>query len=163
MLLSAFTTRMEDPDAQAEEIGRTAARSLAALPLQARQAFLLVSVEEFSPQDAAQVMDVGAPELQRLVDEAGRDIARQIATDVVIIEDEPLIALDLERLVMALGHRVVKIARTRGRVQAAALHKPGLVLATSGWPTQLRPRCRQRHPRGLHGAGGVHHRLPEKL
>ena len=45
--LSAFTTRMEDPAAQAEEIGVTAARSLAALPLQARQAFLLVSVEEF--------------------------------------------------------------------------------------------------------------------
>src|SRR5215831_16335428 len=41
--LSAFTTRLEDPAAQAEEIGTTAARSLAALPLQARQAFLLVS------------------------------------------------------------------------------------------------------------------------
>src|SRR5215467_2704360 len=39
--LSSFTTRLEDPAAQAEEIGTTAARSLAALPLQSRQAFLL--------------------------------------------------------------------------------------------------------------------------
>ena len=56
--LSAFTTRMEDPAAQAEEIGRTAARSLAALPLQARQAFLLVSVEEFERNEAAQILEV---------------------------------------------------------------------------------------------------------
>src|SRR5262245_2663000 len=45
--LASFTTRLEDPDAQAAAIGATAARSLAALPQKARQAFLLVSVEEF--------------------------------------------------------------------------------------------------------------------
>jgi CheY-like chemotaxis protein len=96
----------------------------------ARQAFLLVSVEEFSAQDAAEVMDIDANELQRLVDEAGREIAKQIATDVVIIEDEPLIALDLERLVTGLGHRVVKIARTeRQAIDAVKRARPGLVLA----------------------------------
>ena len=69
-------------------------------------------------------------ELQRLIDEAGREIARQIATDVVIIEDEPLIALDLERLVTALGHRVVKIARTeRQAIEAVKRARPGLILA----------------------------------
>ena len=66
----------------------------------------------FFAQEAALVLDVDAEELQQPVDEAGREIARQIATDVVVIEDEPLIALDLERLVTSLGHRVVKIART---------------------------------------------------
>jgi len=107
-----------------------AQRNLEVLTPRARQAFLLVSVEEFSPEDAAAVMDIDAAELQRLVDEAGRDIARQIATDVVIIEDEPLIALDLERLVTALGHRVVKIARTeRQAIEAVKRARPGLVLA----------------------------------
>ena len=81
-------------------------------------------------QDAALVMDVDESELQRLIDEAGREIARQIATDVVIIEDEPLIALDLERLVTALGHRVVKIARTeRQAIEAVKRARPGLILA----------------------------------
>jgi Sigma2 domain of PhyR len=42
--LGAFTTRLQDTSSQADEIGSTAARSLAALPAQARQAFLLVSV-----------------------------------------------------------------------------------------------------------------------
>jgi len=105
-------------------------RNLEILAPPARQAFLLLAVEEFSPQDAALVMDLEPEELQRLINEAGREIARQIATDVVIIEDEPLIALDLERIVADLGHRVVKIARTeRQAVEAVKRSRPGLVLA----------------------------------
>ena len=58
------------------------------------------------------------------------DLSQQIATDVVIIEDEPLIAMDLEALVQGLGHRVVRIARTeRQAVEAVKELKPGLVLA----------------------------------
>jgi len=105
-------------------------RNLEMLAPPARQAFLLIAMEEFSLEEAAAAMDVDLPEVQRLVDEAGREIARQIATDVVIIEDEPLIALDLERLVSALGHRVVKIARTeRQAIEAARSARPGLILA----------------------------------
>jgi DNA-directed RNA polymerase specialized sigma24 family protein len=105
-------------------------RNLHALAPKARQAFLLVSVEEFSPHDAARVLEVDSSELQRLLDTAGREIARQMATDVIIIEDEPLIALDLERLVSDLGHRVVKIVRTEGQAIAAVERmRPGLVLA----------------------------------
>jgi CheY-like chemotaxis protein len=107
-----------------------ARRNLELLQPRARQAFLLVAVEEFTPGDAALVMDVDPAELQELIDEAGREIAGRIATDVVIIEDEPLIALHLERLVTSLGHRVVKIARTeRQAIEAVARTKPGLILA----------------------------------
>jgi DNA-directed RNA polymerase specialized sigma24 family protein len=105
-------------------------RNLEVLAPRARQAFLLVAVEEFSPRDAAVVLDIPPAELQTLIDEAGREIARQIATDVVIIEDEPLIALDLERLVTDLGHRVAKIARTeRQAIEAVKRARPGLILA----------------------------------
>jgi DNA-directed RNA polymerase specialized sigma24 family protein len=105
-------------------------RNLTALAPKARQAFLLVSVEEFSPEEAAQVLAIEPGELQRLLDEAGREIARQMATDVIIIEDEPLIALDLERLVSDLGHRVLKIVRTKDQaIEAVERMRPGLVLA----------------------------------
>lgn len=105
-------------------------RNLESLAPRARQAFLLVAVEEFSPQQAAQILDVSEADIQKYIDEAGREIARQMATDVVIIEDEPLIALDLERLVTDLGHRVVKIARTeRQAVDAINQSRPGLILA----------------------------------
>ena len=109
---------------------KAAERKLQTLALRARQAFLLVAVEEFSSADAARAMNVSEAELQALIDEAGRDIARQVATDVVIIEDEPLIALDLVQLVNDLGHRVVRVARTAEQaIEATRALKPGLVLA----------------------------------
>ena len=129
-ILGSIKWNNEKPDDSPSPGLEAAQRNLEVLTPRARQAFLLVSVEEFSPEDAAAVMDIDAGELQRLVEEAGRDIARQIATDVVIIEDEPLIALDLERLVTALGHRVVKIARTeRQAIEAVKRARPWLVLA----------------------------------
>jgi DNA-directed RNA polymerase specialized sigma24 family protein/CheY-like chemotaxis protein len=128
--LNAFTARLQDPDAQAEEIGRTAARTLAALPAQARQAFLLVSVEEFERDEAAQILEVSESRIDGLLKQANSEIGRQIATDVLIIEDEPLIAIDLQRILEDLGHRVTSIARTHADAMAAAeLKKPGLVLA----------------------------------
>lgn len=105
-------------------------RNLAPLAPEPRLAFLLVAVEEFTPTQAAAILDTTEAEVLASIDQAGRDIASQMATDVVIIEDEPLIALDLERLVTELGHRVVKIARTeRQAVDATLQTRPGLVLA----------------------------------
>ena len=46
------------------------------------------------------------PALRDLVEEAGRELAAEIATDVLIIEDETFIAIDLEALVEELGHKV---------------------------------------------------------
>jgi CheY-like chemotaxis protein len=106
-----------------------ATRNLDVLAPRARQAFLLVAMEGFKPQDAAEVLEVGPAELERLIDQAGREIARQIATDV-IIEDEPIIALELERLVTDLGHRVKEIARTERQALGAVRRSgPGLILA----------------------------------
>jgi DNA-directed RNA polymerase specialized sigma24 family protein len=96
----------------------------------ARQAFLLVAVEGFSEGDAAQVLEVDTPSVRQLVEEAGRELAAEIATDVMIIEDEPLIAFDLEGLVESLGHRVLGIARTHGEaLDLAKAKRPGLILA----------------------------------
>jgi CheY-like chemotaxis protein len=107
-----------------------AARNLDMLTPRARQAFLLVSMEGFKPQQAAEVMDVQPAEFEDLIGEAGREIARQVATDIVIIEDEPIIALDLEHLVTSLGHRVVGVARTeRQALATVARTGPGLILA----------------------------------
>ena len=53
-----------------------------------------------------------------------------MATDVLIIEDEPIIAMDIESLISGLGHNVTAIARTHGQaVEAVKRHRPGLVLA----------------------------------
>jgi DNA-directed RNA polymerase specialized sigma24 family protein len=107
-----------------------AERHLGQITAMPRQAFLLVSVEGFSEEDAATILGIDRQTLQNLVEESGRELAAQIATDVLIIEDEVLIALDLENLVESLGHRSIGIARTRSEAIAMArVERPGLIIA----------------------------------
>lgn len=112
------------------DLGSPAERRLGQLTPKARQAFLLVSLEGFSEEDAAAILDTDLSKVRGLVEEAGRELAAEIATDVLIIEDETFIALDLEGLVESLGHHVVGIARTHSEaVQIAQKKRPGLILA----------------------------------
>ncbi len=105
-------------------------RRLEAITPAPRQAFLLVSVEGFSTEEAATILDSSASHMQSLLHQAGAEIALQLSADVLIIEDEPLIALDLEALVEDIGHRVQGIARTHREAMAAVEKKrPTLVLA----------------------------------
>jgi len=95
-----------------------------------RQALLLTTVEDFSPAQAGAIMGCTPAEIDRLVHEAVAEIDRESATSVLIIEDEPLIAMQLQELVRALGHRISGTAATRTQARAAvAAQMPGLVLA----------------------------------
>ncbi|RUT34892.1 response regulator [Arsenicitalea aurantiaca] len=104
--------------------------NLANLTPRARQAFLLVAVEGFTNAQAAEVLSVSDEEFTKLLEEASVEISRQVATEIMIIEDEPLIAMDIEQLVESLGHKVVSIARTHK--EAVALFQktsPKMILA----------------------------------
>ena len=95
-----------------------------------RQAFLLSCLVGFGEEEVAQILSVDARTVRDLVDEAGRELAADMATDILIIEDEPLIAMDLEALVEGLGHNVTGVARTRTEaVKLASTKQPGLILA----------------------------------
>ncbi len=105
-------------------------RRLEAITPLPRQAFLLTAMEGFSRGQAARILGVAPEELERLIVAAGKEIGAQVASKVVIIEDEPAIALDLEHLVAGLGHVVVGPARTRSAaVEMVLAERPGLVLA----------------------------------
>jgi CheY-like chemotaxis protein len=105
-------------------------RKLEAITPKARQAFLLMAVEEFSTADAATILETDEAGVKTLVDQAATEIAEQVATNVLIIEDEPMIAIDLADLVTGLGHDVCETARTHKEAIAAfRKHQPGLVLA----------------------------------
>ncbi|WP_186417704.1 response regulator [Bosea sp. CS1GBMeth4] len=118
-------------NAQVPDIERSAAeRNLDALTPRPRQAFLLRTVEGFAIEEVAQIMNVTTDAAIAFVQTAGQEIAEQVATDVLIIEDEPIIALDIETMVQELGHRVTGVARThREAIALAAKKRPGLVLA----------------------------------
>jgi DNA-directed RNA polymerase specialized sigma24 family protein/CheY-like chemotaxis protein len=105
-------------------------RNLEAITPRPRVAFLLSALEEFAPDQIAVALDCELSEVSALLDEAAREIALQIATDILIIEDEPMIAMDLEALVLDQGHSVIGIARTHDEaIDIVRDRKPGLVLA----------------------------------
>ena len=95
-----------------------------------RQALLLTTVEDFTPFEAAEIMGVGEDDVRQLVAEAIEEIERETTTSVLIIEDEPLISMQLEDLVRSLGHDICGTAATRKQAQEVVAEKtPGLVLA----------------------------------
>ena len=106
-----------------------ARRNIEAISLRPRVAFLLSALEGFETAEVAAVLECAVEEAKTLIEAAGEEIADQIRTDVLIIEDEPWIAVGLVSLVEELGHRVIKVARTRREaVKAASQARPGLVL-----------------------------------
>ncbi len=95
-----------------------------------RQALLLTSLEGFSNEDTAYLIDATPDDVESLVAEALAEIERQTQADVLIIEDEPIIAMDIESIVRDLGHNVTGVAVTRDEAIAQARKSPpGLVLA----------------------------------
>ena len=118
--------RLETPGEETDD----ASRRLLRIPPRSRQAFLLTALEGFSPSEAGQILGAADGEVDDLIAQAQAEIDAELATRVLIIEDEPVIAADIEALVRELGHEVLDVAATRSEaVDAIGRGIPGLVLA----------------------------------
>ncbi len=103
---------------------------LQALSPSSREALLLTSLEGFGRSDVATILGKSEAEVEREISEAQIAIEQQLASRVLIIEDESIIALHLENMMTELGHEVLGIAATReDAVRQALARRPGLVLA----------------------------------
>lgn len=96
----------------ATQAATAAQERLSGIPPRARQALLLTAVEGFSQRDAAIILGVSRDDIDRLLVEAQRAIDTGLRTRVLIIEDEPVVALDIEAIVADSGHEIAGIART---------------------------------------------------
>ena len=95
-----------------------------------RQLLLLTSLEELTIEQAALLLEITVIDAAEQLRGARDHLCASAATDVLIIEDEPIIAMDIEELVQNCGHRVVGVAATEAEAVAiAAREKPGLILA----------------------------------
>ena len=122
----ATGARLETVDLEPQD----ASRRLMRIAPRSRQAFLLTALEGFNTSEAGQILNASATEIEVLIAEAQSEIDAELATQVLIIEDEPVIAADIEALVRELGHQVLDVAATRAEaVEAVARATPGLVLA----------------------------------
>lgn len=110
--------------------GDAARHSLDSMTPRSRIAFLLTAVDGFTQEQVARVLGCATTEARTLIATAQEELAQQMATDVLIIEDEPIIAMDLEALVESQGHRVIGVAATHGEaLELVRRQRPGLVLA----------------------------------
>jgi CheY-like chemotaxis protein len=95
-----------------------------------RQVFLLRNVEGFTGEEVAHILNKSAEESEALYQKASKEISEILSTSVMIIEDEPLIAMDIEDIVTSLGHTCCGIATTRTEAVAMAAElKPKLILS----------------------------------
>ncbi|MEG3171725.1 response regulator [Sphingomonas sp. ZB1N12] len=128
---SANFDEVGDEGASEAEGHEAVARArLARMTPLSRQALLLTAMEGFTPEDAAYLIEVDTSEVDDLVADALSEIENQTRAKVLIIEDEPIIAMDIETIVRDLGHDVTGVAVTRDEAVALAMEtRPGLVLA----------------------------------
>ena len=119
------------PEGEAERSDMAIADArLRRIPSLARQALLLTAVEGFSVEDTGRIIGRDADAVRALIHDATDEIDRQTRARILIIEDEPIIAMDIEMIVRDLGHDVVAVATTHTEAVAEAQkHQPGLVLA----------------------------------
>ncbi|MGM0584921.1 MAG: response regulator [Pseudomonadota bacterium] len=96
----------------------------------ARQALLLSEVEGFAPGQVAEILGVTQAEAGRLLADAVAELDRQTRSRALIIEDEPVIAMDVEAILDGMGHQVIDVAATREEAVAIARReRPDLILA----------------------------------
>lgn len=109
---------------------RKAQERLKALAPLSRQALLLTTLENFTPQETSEILGRSFDEVAALLDDAYDALDRQTKARILIIEDEAVIAMDLSDLVTAAGHDVCGVESTAsGAVAAANRERPDLVLA----------------------------------
>lgn len=109
---------------------RKAQERLKALAPLSRQALLLTTLENFTPQETSEILGRSFDEVAALLDNAYDALDRQTKARILIIEDEAVIAMDLSDLVTAAGHNVCGVESTAsGAVATAKRERPDLVLA----------------------------------
>lgn len=119
------------PVAEVEDGPRgRALQHLANLTPNTREALLLHTVEGFTADEIAGIMEIPTDEAEQLIQTARDEMQQMVRGKIMIIEDEAIIAMDIESICSMMGHRVTGIARTRdAAVKLGKKEKPDLILA----------------------------------
>jgi len=95
-----------------------------------RVALLLSSIEGLTLAEIAEILAIGEDEVQGLLTTARLEVQNSVTGRILLIEDEAVIALDLEDIVSEMGHTVTGVARTHESAkQMAERDRPDLILS----------------------------------
>ena len=87
-------------------------------------------MEGFRVEEVAFIMEVSQEEAEDRLRIGLAEMAGEMTSRVMIIEDEPIIAMDIQSIVADAGHSVIGVARTQGEAVAMAKKdEPALLLA----------------------------------
>lgn len=125
--LDTDTPAVPTPDAGSDP---SMERRIAKLPAIYREILLLVSLEGFSITQAAEIVGIPPEEAREKLIKARLDLQREVGANVLIIEDDSVIAMDVSTIVRSAGHTVIGIAdNVAGALALAADQRPDLILA----------------------------------
>jgi CheY-like chemotaxis protein/DNA-directed RNA polymerase specialized sigma24 family protein len=132
--VSDLSTGTQNADAErrtgAVENAAIVAEAVGRLTGLRRPILLLATLEGFAPPQIAAILRVPEPAVREELAAGKHELREQPVTTILIIEDEPIIALDIAHSVGERGHRVTGIATThREAMELARSDPPGLVLA----------------------------------
>lgn len=116
----------------ADETGLSAQaqKHLSQLSVNTREALLLHTIEEFTVDEVAEIMEIEPSEAQHLIKVADDEMAKSVAGKILVIEDEAIIALHISKIVKGLGHTVTGTARKQSdAIELAAMERPDLILS----------------------------------
>jgi DNA-directed RNA polymerase specialized sigma24 family protein len=109
---------------------RKAQAHLKRLTPNTREALLLQSIEDFSREEIALIMGRELSEIDHLLTVAAREMEAAITGKILVIEDEAIIALDLQAIIAEMGHAITGVAAThRDAVRLAGRERPDLILS----------------------------------
>lgn len=95
-----------------------------------REALLLHTVEGFTSDEIAGIMDSTPEEADQLIQTARDEMQQMVRGKIMIIEGEAIIAMDIKSICSMMGHRVTGIARTHdAAVKLGKKERPDLILA----------------------------------
>lgn len=103
--------------------------ALSSLPEMLRRVYLLISLESLSTADAAEILNVPHQRAIEAMNEAQERMRDRLVANILIVEDDAIIAFDLAETIRAMGHKVCgTAATTRQALDLAEDSRPTLAL-----------------------------------
>lgn len=123
-------SRATTPSADALDQQERLEDGLASLAPMKRRVLLLSVVEDFKPAEVGRILALDETAVRQQIRDARQHLEQKVALPVLVIEDEPMIAMELKDIVESMGLKVTRmVARQDQATEAAASDEPGLVLS----------------------------------
>ena len=128
--LRRYARMLTGSQERGDEYVRACLEAIVEEPESIQEALLLVSVEGFLPSEAGVILGTNVAEVEALMRKARADLSQRTTANILIIEDDAIIALNNAEIVREMGHNVTgTAARQSEAIALVEQTSPDLILA----------------------------------